>query len=302
MKKYFFLFICVVYAIAQPEKQEDIIKVKTRYGFEVERRPVVNFNIFTDYLKRSENPHLILATEVQNDRLQFIKEGDAYQAEYQISVAIRKDKKALFKETWNETVTLDNFEETNAKQEYQYKVYNLNTTLDEPAPLPPGEYECFFEIRDFTSKNSYNNSREFTIKDYHQTSPLATEIAFLKKDDTNLFNFPLSPAPEGLLFTEPYMAYAKVLADSFPELKFNIRLLKDEGAGYQLFYQKYKTIKSDSGAFKIYFDLPEDSLGEGAYRLRFIGLAGDDEISIDKEFSVHWFEKSTYLYKPDLAA
>lgn len=301
MKAYLLISIVIFSSnLLLAQEQLDVLKLKTRYGFEVDRRPAVNFNIFCNYSQPAWTPRLYLAVNIQNDRLQFTKQAENYLAEYQIGIAIRKDKNTVYQENWFERVLLDNFDVTNAKDIYQYKLFVINHfDSDGENLIMAGDYECFFEIRDFTSNNIYKGSRKFKVSEYDQNSIAHSEITFLVPNENS--QFPLWPASEALIFTKPYTAFSRITAAGVDSVRVNARIYRLTEDEDKLYIQDFFSVGVDSLTAAIRYNLPSDSLGEGRYRLRFSGQILDQKFDLEKKFSIHWFDKPTYLYKADLA-
>jgi GWxTD domain-containing protein len=284
------------------QEQKDFKTLKTRFGFDVLQRPYVNFNMIPYYSGNDWIPDLYLAFEVQNDRLQFTKDGDNYRAEYQISAVIRQDKNTFYKENWVETVELDNFAETNSKHTFQYNIYKLNIAQQErKANLKPGTYTCVFQIRDLTSKNMYKSEREFELPQYDSGDIPVSPISFLKNVDDSSYTLPFNPSSAALLYNQRYSAYANVQLDSIQSIRVNVRIYKNEKDDGQLFSQDYLTLNRDSNIVDLTYDLSSDSMAPGKYRISISGYAGQRELDAEKEFEIYWFDKSNYLYKADLA-
>ena len=298
---YIFLLIVLLNPL-QSQTQKEFLSLKTRYGFDVLRRPTVNFNIIPFYSGNEWLPELYLAIEIQNDRLQFIKHEDTYQAEFQVSVVIRHDKDAFYKENWVEKITLNNFEETNSKQIYQYKLFKLNLTKDDQVgKLKPGKFECIFQLHDFSSENDYKSERKFEIGENKPNVIPVSPINFVKIDDNSGYSLPFVASSNALLYNEQYAAYASVFLDSIHDIRINTRIYKEDDEDGQLFYQKYFTLSGDSNVADLKFDLPSDSMSPGKYSIQFSGFSGQNELIAEKDFEIFWFDKSTYLYKADLA-
>ena len=296
----FLLIICFNTLHSQPQK--NFLPLKTRFGFEVLQQPYVNFNIIPYYSGNEWIPELYLAVEIQNDRLQFTTDGDNYRAEYQISVVIRHEKDAFYKENWVETVILDNFEETNSKEIYQYKIYKLYLSLqDRTDKLQSGTYECLFQVRDLTSDNTYKSTRNFEIPKFNSDEIRISPVSFLKNSNESEYQLAFNPSPAAIHYNQPYTAYANVLLDSIQGIRLNVRIYKNEEDDGQLYCQDYLTINRDSNIVDLKYDLPSDSMAPGKYRIRFSGYASGKELNAEKEFEIYWFEKSYYLYKADLA-
>lgn len=303
MKSILYIFLLLIFINhLQSQSQKDVISIKSRYGFDVLRQPVVNFNIIPHYSGGEWIPELYLAVEIQNDRLQFTKDNEQYRAEYQISVVIRREKDAFFKENWIETETLDNFNDTNSKKIYQYKIYKLNLSRqDRENKLKPGKYECIFQVRDFTSENNYKSVRKFEIYDFNSKKIPTSQINILKGMNQSGYKKPFIPSYGAIHYNQSYTACASVFLDSIQGMRINVRIYNIDEEDGQLFYQDYLTLDRDSTIVDLKFDLPSDSMTPGKYRIRFSGYAEEKELNIEKEFDIFWFDQSTYLYKADLA-
>jgi GWxTD domain-containing protein len=303
MKSLIYIFLLIIFLNSlHSQQQKDFLQLKTRFGFEVLQRPYINFNIIPYYSGNKWIPDLYLTFEVQNDWLQFTKDGENYKAEYQLSAIIRHEKNAFYKENWVETVILDNFEETNAKNEYHYKKYKLNLSLqDRINKLKSGTYECLFQLRDLTSENAYKNSREFEIPKFKSDEIQISPVNFIENLDAVQYKLPFNPSSTAILYNQSYTAYASVFLDSIYSIRVNVRIYKNEEDDGQLFCQDYMTINRDSNVVDLKYNLPSDSMAPGKYRIRFSGYTGNKELNIEKEFEIFWFDKPTYLYKADLA-
>jgi GWxTD domain-containing protein len=301
ISKYILILLCL-HSLVQGQQQKNVITIKSRYGFDVQRRPVVNFNIIPVFSGTRWLPELYLSAEIQNDRLQFVKKDDAYETDYQISVIIRREKETLFKQNWEETEELKDFEQTNSKEIYQYKVYRLDLSMQDRQNLrQPGEYECIFQVLDLTSEKSYKSMRKFKLDDEHPDEFRTGPVNFLKSSNDGNYKLPFIPSDGALLYGRPYTAYVNVLTDTIDTIRINARLYKIENEDGNLFYQRYFNISRDSAVTNIKFTLPYDSMSPGQYRLSFNAYSGDKVLSAEKEFEVYWYDRPVYLYKADLA-
>lgn len=303
MKFLIYIFLAIVFLNPlYSQEQKDFNTLKSRFGFDVLQRAYVNFSIIPYYSGDEWIPDLYLAFEVQNDRLQFTKDGDNYRAEYQISAVIRRDEEALYKENWVKSVEINNFDETNSKNEYQYVINKLNISLkDRLEKFKPGTYECIFQLRDLTSKNMYKSVREFEIPAFTSNEINISPINFLLPANESGYSLPFNPSSAALHYNQNYTAYANVRLDSIQSIRVNVRIYKNEKDDGQLFCQDYLTIHRDSNIVNLKYDLPSDSMAPGKYRIRISGYAGDKELDDEKEFEIFWFDKPIYLYKADLA-
>lgn len=294
-----FLFLFIINGLFA-QAQKDVVKIKSRYGFEVERRPSVNFNVFVNYHPETWQPRVIVAVNIQNDDLQFTKQGQQYLAEYQISTALRRDKQAVYKQTWTERVLLDNFELTNAKDVFQYHLYKLDHfEADSMNILEPGDYECLLEVRDLTSRKNYQSTRTLNISDQREADIAHSGIAFLIPSAED--ELALAATGKAFEFARPFDAFVRIRSVAPDSVTVNARIFRTVREGDRLYYQRFFRVGSGKTVTDVRFPMPADSLREGTYRLRLSIPMKTNTIDVESEFSIHWFDKPTYLYKYDLA-
>lgn len=297
------LFLNLLFAQEKP--QRDRIEVDTRYGFPVQRLPQLNFGIYADYNPADWTPVLYLGVAIQNDILQFKKMGDEYHAEYRISVAIREEDDAVIKENWTRTITVDSFDETNARNKFHYSSFKFSEdNVNLGSMLQAGRYNCLFEIRDLNSKKAYQSERMIDIQsalDEAEESLLSSGMAFLIDEPDSSGPYKLHPGGAVLRFNEPYLTYFRIRVPNNKSVDVNMRLYEMTDQEDRLFQQEFLTYKVDSLSAQVLYTLPMKKLPEGRYKIRFTAEIDGEEFIKENEFSVTWFLKPTYLYKADLA-
>jgi len=298
-----FLIIAFIGSL-QAQGPQDIIKSKIRYGFEINRRPAVNFNVHVNYSGQNWQPTVHVGISIQNDVLQFERKKDNFQSEYQISVAIQQkdEEETIVNETWIEEAIELEFDITNSRKQFQYHSYTF-TDVDSAKRLMPGEYNCFVEVRDLVTKKSYRNKRPLLIKEApgDEKWRFPSDIAILFANKQNSMHFPLITSAEVLEFNSPYLFAAKFPAPAEDSLQVNLRFYSVTQDGAQLINQNFEEIKPDSADLIYSFEMPYKTLDEGRYKIRILGKQGDNEFDLEKEFLIVWFDKPVYLYKADLA-
>ncbi len=290
-----FIWILVIVLFANAQHKKSIEQKKTRYGFKVDRRPEISYQLFVHRTK-DWKPVVFLAINIQNDKLQFEKKDDRYHSRFRVTFAVRDNKTTLVnKNSWVEDVFVTNFNETNSKVKMQYRLYKLPVFRNDWRGPKFGKFECFLEIQDMVSQVVDTFKQKFEIKKY-AGDWASTEITFLKSAPDS-GNLPLLGRDEILEFSRPSLAFLRLLNRRSDRLTFNVRIYRKTEEGKKLYFQKFLTVKGDSGIFDILFPMPYDSLEEGAYLLRF----SCEKWHKEKKFQVVWFDKPTYLYKYDLA-
>ena len=304
-KYIFFLIVSTAVLTAQEvQTQQDVIPVKTRYGFEINRLPVVNFNIYADFDPVEWYAKLYLAVAIQNDILQFKKAEKGFTARYQITIAMRNQQGVIFKETWKRSTSVKTFELTNSRTRYQYSAFKIKQIFPfESQKILPGNYNCLLEVRDLNAKTSYKSMRDFVIPSLDSLTnnqPAASGITFLifPAQDSLL---QLYPTKKVIRFGQQAYAFFRMRTKKQKAMDFSVRIfLKQEEEDY-LFYSRNIHIDSDSLSTEVLYKMPMDTLPEGDYRIRFETDFADEMFIREREFSVIWYEKPIYLYRADLA-
>ena len=300
----FSLVLTAVLSAQDVQPQKDVIPVKTRYGFFINRLPVVNFNIYADFDSFRWYPKLYLAVAIQNDVLQFKKDEKGFTARYRISIAVRNRQEVIFKETWKHSTSVKTFELTNSRVRFQYSTFRIKQIYPfEKHAIAPGRYNCLFEVRDLNAKTSYKSTRDFVIPASDSLSnnkPAASDIAFLLflPQDSLL---QLYPTEKVIRFGQQAYAFFRMRTNEQKALDFNVRIFRKEEEEDYLFYRSNLRIQPDSLSAQVVYKMPMDTLPEGDYRIRFESDFTGDMFVQEREFSVIWFEKPIYLYKADLA-
>ena len=288
------------------QPQQDVIPVKTRYGFMINRLPVVNFKLYADFDPENWFPRLFLAVAIQNDVLQFKKDEKGFSARYQITIAVRNEQGVIFKETWKRSTSVKTFELTNSRIRFQYSALPVKQIYPyENTRIETGRYNCLLEVRDLNAKTSYRSTRDFVIPppDSLASGNLpASDIAFLlfpPKDSL----LQLYPTEQVLRFNQQVYSYFRMRTglQHTDSLNFNVRIFMKNEEEDLLFYSQPLAVKPDSLSAAIVYKMPMDSLPEGDYTIRFETDFAERGFVLERNFSVIWFEKPIYLYRADLA-
>jgi len=296
--KFFIIFLFLGALLFGQKQQKGFLELKSRYGFNVRRLPPFSINLAVNYNTRTWQPELLLATAVQNDYLQFTHQGAAYKARYQIQLAIRDTKQTLYTQSWNETVILKNFRQTNSRRMFQEKLYRLKGfTLPADRPYGREELVCLGEVRDMISNQSHSFKQTFKIVYSPADSAWLSPIEFLRRDPDSGSGFRPAPRQKALRYNHPYFAWSLLHLPAQPKITVHLYLQKKDEQGYQLIDQRKWILHPDSGFARIIYPLPYKVLNEGSYLLRMRWQKKE----VRKEFELIWFGKPIYLYKTDLA-
>ena len=288
-------FLLIIYflllGISLADQPQDILKLKSRHGFKVIRRQPINFNVFLDYSSNSSIPILYASVSILNDVIQFQKIDSIYEANYQISIALRSENQSLLQFSSAEHVKMHDFKRTNSIREYQQHSYRL-TNWPAGFKLITGTYKCLLKIEDLTTRKSTSINTTLNVPPYF-SQHLHTSICFLRRNETSGKLFPLSSLLRTLPFGQPAIAFAHLFPDSSFDDTLRLNIFRDKK---KVFSEEFRA-EADSGRITLRHPLPMDRLQEGFYRLDV--TAG--KLKLSRPFEIIWFQKPTYLYEYELA-
>lgn len=266
----------------------------SRYGFEVNFRPKVYYNTFVSY---KDGLKLELSLNIQNDILQFKKVNEKFKAKYEISINIKdmKEEETFYADSWNETIEIDNFLNTNATDIYQ------NSRRTFKIDLNPGKYLFFVELRDAQTGNNLFSKRNLEIKDQSKEKIKLSKFVFVDNKNKLDKDIKISSSKSTIELTSSpkiLIEYATLNPDS---LRINSKLYKVEETTNALLYNKSYSVYSDT-SFNYYIEEIDNSvLEEGEYILKHELKQAENIVTMKDSFNVVWYDKPTYLYKYDLA-
>lgn len=298
------LFICMVlFSISfsqEKDSQKDFREIVSRYGFEVYRPPLVGFNYFYNYAGAGSSKFQIAVT-IQNDFLQFLKK-EKFVSNYQVSLAIKSEKKMILSKTWKEHLELDEFQTTNSFRDYQYKSYSIDLADFQIEAFKPGEFQIYIELLDLQSSGQYKNMRPMKITEKDSLSEFLSSVAFLVNDSGSANNLNIITMNDHLDFNTPYTVLIRYSSTSLKEVSARVRLYYKNGEENILLDQaQYDELPSEKEFSYIKYALPYQQMEEGEYSIRFSIDADTSYYETEKEFKVLWLWKPLYLYKVDLA-
>lgn len=254
MKQLTFLLIIISVTIlwAQEKKQQDFATIPSRYGYEINRYPIVVFNSFIDREGKDWAPFMYVAVQIQNDYLQFKLDENIFYSEYQVTITVRDDKQTFLSKTWPCRAELTDFDLTNSQRHFQYHSFVLDVKNEAVAELKPGKYEILILVHDMLSNRDYKNHRELVINEnafIDKKKYPHTDIAFFKGQQLN-HEKPdsLSATQDMLEFNTPYMAFTRFYVTGIDSLSGNVRLYKNQEGQKSLIVQDFvecKKMKTD---------------------------------------------------------
>lgn len=292
MKRLYIIFIFLVLSVTLVAQAN--YKKKSRYGFDVNSRPTIYYNTFASHINGTK---LHFCLNIQNDILQFRKNGDNYSARYEISILLRnaKEKQTVFSDSWYKNVTLNNFEDTNLKNTYQQtrKIFDVK--------FNPGIYELNIEVRDANTGNVFHSKRQINIGQKSKESithsrPVFIDSKIIKADDILISGF-----GKIVEFNNSPIIYFEIETPKSDSLTITSKLIRIKKEKKSSSVENKYHLYSDKNYFQFTEALDRSFLTEGEYRLEYAVNYLNKKITIKDTFEVVWFDKPKYLYEYELA-
>jgi len=175
MKRY--LLFIGIFLITNSAYSQMNGKMSTSYGFDINVKPPIYYDIFITFNAKSLTPRFNLHIKIQNDLLYFTRIEQDYVAEYDIALFVKdiQTKETVFSYLWKEKVIEKNFERTNSKMLYEISSRSFDVNY------PAGEYDLHVVLTDETTGNSFKSNRKLKIPDI-ESSNYFNEIKFLAKN------------------------------------------------------------------------------------------------------------------------
>lgn len=287
---YFFIYLLSIISLIQGQN-----KRMSRYGFEINSRPNIYYNVFISYFN---GPKLIFSLDIQNDILQFEKKEDIYKAKYDISINLKDfdEEQTLFTENWAELIDLDEFKKTNSKMQYQSskKTFDIN--------LKSGKYKLFVELSDVQTGNNYYSKRTIEINRQQDGVIRHSNLVFMENEPNNMESINISSSRNIVEFNQSPLVmfeYETQIEDSIKVLSKLFRYEDQENKN--LIHEQIYSEKPQTGYNYFVQKLDNSNLLEGEYILEYEITQAGNEFALKDTFKVIWFEKPTYMYKYDLA-
>jgi len=271
-------------------------KRPTQYGFDVNVKPPVYYDIYITYAENDHSPQLNILFNIQNDLLFFTKSEDGYEGGYDIVLAVKdlKTNSTVFSHLWKEKIFEKEFKSTNSKERYQINGRTFDTNLS------TGEYEVHIELTDKATGNSFKSGRKLTIPDL-DLSIFFNEITFLSPKDSLSAEIVVGERQSTVEFNNNLLAYFEIIhSQDVPESLVSVLYLLREEEKTEIRRKKY-SLSSEDSYIRFFEFFERKNLEEGDYILEYEVKSLSGESKIQKEFSILWYKKPLYLYDDELA-
>lgn len=172
-------------------------------------------------------------TAVPHTSLRFLKEGQRFEAQYEVDAEIydlengRRKRELVERESWRERVRADDFEATQARVDHHYSSRSFD--------LPPGRYLVKLILRDGLSQEEYRKELITETRSF-DTSPSLSDLILVS--DFDVATGSISPRVSDRVFThsEHFKLFYEAYADSPMQVQLHKTLIRTSNSrGLPLF-------------------------------------------------------------------
>ncbi len=245
-----------------------------------------SFHLDAVNLATPGNPHLSrlsIFLEVVYDELQFVKIEQDYDASYEASIVINdKDNDQVDGKTWQEELSVPNFDQTNKRTVYSQS----NQVFD----LEPGTYKLAISVHDPETNLTRKINKKIELRDYSKDKPALSDIIWISELEPDSSGAVASIRPQvsdamkGL--SSPAFAYFELYNPlQLPSLQLEYEFFHDQDKKN---YKKTLTQDFSEAKTMAYFPIAVDSLSHGLYHLTITAHYGKEKIQVKKNFYIRW--------------
>ncbi|MEJ2537021.1 MAG: GWxTD domain-containing protein [Calditrichia bacterium] len=276
MKSRIFLILLTIVTLSFAQKDyQQVIFQRGKFNDQV---PILNPILFRAYpvAIAPDTFQVYLITDILYDFLQFTRQQNDFLANFSIEANfINTETKLVYTKTWESTFRLNNFEETNSRDQFFFTLDSLQ--------MPAGNYRLKLIYQDLQGKQHANLDLKFVVKQLpsifarQKPLPLQKHIPFNQEMDIllNVFNRTGDP------------------------VKVNASLKAKDSNKIIYSQDSLFSISGKMGSLILKPNLM--TLEEGTYSLNISYTANSDTIKQELPISIIWFQKPRSLYKIDYA-
>ena len=250
---------------------------------------------FTMPTKSPDSVHFIFYAKVANDLLQFVLKDTLYEAQYELTLAIKNDEEeTVAGRIKRQKISAGNFKLTNDRQRFTYEILDFY--------LSPGEYTLLIELLDLETKQPLRQKEEILLPDFFSEPITTTDLLFFHEGDVDTIgqssqDFPNIPAVFSPSDT-PFLASFTICSDlSTPELSIK-QIILDSNS--QSVYEDTFTVIPRSRIQPVDISI-DQQLRFGQYKMILEMSDGNTEITIESPFYIRWKTHSTHITNLDQA-
>ncbi|NPE28328.1 GWxTD domain-containing protein [Methanococcoides sp. SA1] len=249
--------------------------------------PFFKYKILSYPIISRDSLNVTINIEVPYNEIQFVKDGDAFRGEYEATVLVlNMEKEHCYSKTWNDTVIVDSYEETNSLKKFK--------RTDISFYILPSEINIKFGIMDLNSKKKKYITKKYDYNDYYKESIIISELKINEQYEEKKDSV-----------TSEYDIFADSTSQDKKLYLLNYQLLSEGGLG------KVTYMITDLDENIIFNETYDKLFSEGITDLRFLFDArnlyykeyilqvkvnlGENTVKRTKKFQIRWSGMNLYI-------
>lgn len=247
------------------------------------------FDILNFYSGDTANTKVDVFVQIPMDRLQFIKSGDNFKAEYIVSVAVFDENKlrVTTEKSWTEKITFTDFSLTNSKEAFSLTGRSFT--------LAPNKYYFRITIEDLDSRRTFESGAEFNVRTFDQKLALSDIMMISSRNVTDGKSKIVPNVSKNVAnLTDGIPVFIELYLEEEGEitLKYNVTNSKNE-----ILFSDESTNKYTKGNNQIFYTFKQDNIALGDFTMLISAKVPNEEVVIvsTKQFFSKWAGVPTTL-------
>lgn len=240
------------------------------------------YDMLNFFAPDTHNTRLDIYIQIPFSKIKFIKAGDQFRADYNVSVSVYDENrlKLITEKSWSEKVQLADFSLTNSKVNYNL---SLKSFL-----LKPAKYVVRINIEDMESRKIFNSEGEILVRTFDQNVAVSDLIMVSGESQKN-GNLKLIPNVSRNVanIKTGIPVYYEIFSASDRKIKIDYKVLDNKGN--ELYNdQKEEEIKAGNNQMLYTYDFKDIGLGDYVMTVGVFSEDGSQRIITTKQFYSKW--------------
>ncbi len=237
----------------------------------------INHQYFIFSGTHPDTNNVLIYIKIPNSSMQFVKDGQAFTAAYEISVIIQKTDTLVASKIIRGKLNAKTFHASESPDLAKYELFQF--------PVSPGNYSVIMEIYDMETRKPLRQQDKLTVPDFSRDALAFSDIMFLDQMDLDHLDKlqPLMPPVRDAGDTS-FCARIDLFANKVQHVHIDEKILNSQG---KIVYQDSLDFQMTRKRNPIFYKLSQD-LPFGQYTLQ-LKITGDNfEKTTEGKFYIKW--------------
>lgn len=247
----------------------------------VDDAPLFDVEFFNKASTDLHLSHLDLYIKVFYNELQFVKSGDKFKAQFEISVSVfDTTSKFVDSDKIKQELVVDSFQNTKSPNEFSLRTVSFD--------LPPKDYEITVDLQDMETQKIGRHKRSVSLRSYATKGILTSDILFLdfySRDKQGKVTF--EPRVSGTKDRASKLLYIYIELYNVPENDSVLVEYNVSGRDNQIFQSDKYWIRGRGRITQNIFKISSENLPHGRYTTKVDFTAGAVSATVESAFNMY---------------